>query len=121
MSFANFQQKYIISPLHDRKDFMKAWLQDNDKIPKKLKKGINIIYLSNSIYIIYANDNKKAVGILNLHKNAIEHIVVNDKYKGMGIATKLLKEAKKLGANDVISPISPEFANLSYKFIYNKL
>lgn len=102
MLYEEFTKAYTISPLHDRKDFIKAWLNDNENIPAKLKTGINIIPLKyGEIFIVYANKKRKAIGILSLYKNRVGHIVVSDEYSHKGIATTLLKEARKLGVTDV--------------------
>lgn len=121
MTFDEFKQKYKILDLPDRKDFMKAWLRDNEDIPSNLEPGINIVPLYNSTYIIYGNKKRKPVGILSIHKNGVEHIVVDDKYSGKGIATQLLIEARKLGATDIIPPISTEFSRLAYRFVIGEI
>ncbi len=52
-----------------------------------------------------------------MHKDAVEHIAVSDRYKGRGIATQLLEESRKYGVRRVIGAISPEASGVVHRFM----
>jgi len=103
-------------PLHERKDFMKAWLKDNEDIPSKVSPGINHIFVKNGELLVYGNERGSAVGVVSIYRNAIHHIAVLDKYQNKGIATQLLEESRKYGVRSIEEPISPEFAGIAHRF-----
>ncbi len=84
-------------PLQDRKDFIKAWLKDNEDIPDMVKPGFNYIEQRNGSLLVYGNQRGQAIGIISMRKDVVEHIAVSDRYKDRGIATQLLEESRKYG------------------------
>lgn len=104
-------------PLHQREDFMKAWLKDNEDIPNKVSPGINHIFVSNGELLVYGNERGNAVGVVSIYKKAIHHIAVLDNYQNKGIATQLVRESRKYGARDISGDVSPEFVGIAHKFL----
>lgn len=104
-------------PLPDRKDFIKAWLKDNEDIPDLVKPGFNYIEQRNGSLLVFGNQRGQAIGIISFRKDAVEHIAVSDRYKGRGIATQLLEESRKYGVRRVIGAISPEAAGVVHRFM----
>lgn len=102
--------------LPDRKDFIKAWLKDNEDIPDLVKPGFNYIEQRNGSLLVFGNQGGQAIGIISLHKDAVEHIAVSDRYKGKGIATQLLEESRKYGVRRITGAISPEVAGIVHRF-----
>ncbi len=103
-------------PLPDRKDFVKAWLKDNEEIPELVKPGFNYIEQRNGSLLVFGNQGGQAIGIISFRQDAVEHIAVSDRYKNKGIATQLLEESKKYGVLRVIGAISPEVAGIVHRF-----
>ena len=104
-------------PLPSRKDFIKAWLKDNEDIPDLVKPGFNYIEQRNGSLLVFGNQRGQAIGIISMHKDAVEHIAVSDRYKGKGIATQLLEESRKYGVRRIIGAISPEVAGIVHRFL----
>lgn len=103
-------------PLPDRKDFIKAWLKDNEDIPDLVKPGFNYIEQRNGSLLVFGNQRGHAIGIISMRKDAVEHIAVSDRYKDRGIATQLLEESRKYGVRRIIGAISPEVAGIVHRF-----
>ena len=103
-------------PLPDRKDFVKAWLKDNEEIPELVKPGFNYIEQRNGSLLVFGNQGGQAIGIISFRQDAVEHIAVSDRYKNKGIATQLLEESRKYGVRRVIGAISPEVAGIVHRF-----
>lgn len=108
--------KKTAEPLQDRKDFIKAWLRDNEGIPNLMKPGINYIPQRNYAMLVFGNQSGQAIGVISMYKDAVEHIAVSDRYKGRGIATQLLEESRKYGVRRVIGKVSPEASGIVHKF-----
>ena len=102
--------------LPSRKDFIKAWLKDNEDIPDLVKPGFNYIEQRNGSLLVFGNQRGQAIGIISMHKDAVEHIAVSDRYKGKGIATQLLEESRKYGVRRIIEAISPEVVGIVHRF-----
>ena len=103
--------------LPDRKDFLKAWMKDNEDIPNLVKPGFNYIEQRNGSLLVYGNQRGQAIGIISLRNDVVEHIAISDRYKGRGIATDLLEESRKYGVRRVIGQVSPEAAGIVHKFM----
>lgn len=103
-------------PLPDRKDYLKAWLKDNEDIPNLVKPGINYIPLRGYASLVYGNEKGQAVGVLTFAKDAVQHVAVSDRYKGRGIATQLLEESRNYGVRRVAGPVSFEAAGVVHRF-----
>lgn len=104
-------------PLPDRKDFIKAWLKDNENIPDLVRPGFNLIEQRNGSLLVFGNQRGQAIGIISFRKDAVEHIAVSDRYKGRGIATQLLEESRKYGVRRVTGQVSPEAAGIVHRFM----
>lgn len=102
--------------LPDRKDFIKAWLKDNEDIPDMVKPGFNYIEQRNGSLLVFGNQGGHAIGIISMRKDVVEHIAVSDRYKDRGIATQLLEESRKYGVRRIIGAISPEVAGIVHRF-----
>lgn len=109
--------KQTSKPLHQREDFMKAWLKDNEDIPNKISPGINHIFVSNGELLVYGNERGSAVGVVSIYRNEIHHIAVLDKYQNKGIATQLVRESRKYGVQGISGTVSPEFVGIAHKFL----
>ena len=103
--------------LPSRKDFIKAWLKDNEDIPDLVKPGFNYIEQRNGSLLVFGNKGGQAIGIISMRKDAVEHIAVSDRYKDRGIATQLLEESRKYGVRRIIGAISPEVAGVAHRFL----
>lgn len=103
-------------PLPDRKDFIKAWLKDNEEIPELVKPGFNYIEQRNGSLLVSGNQGGQAIGIISFRQDAVEHIAVSDRYKNKGIATQLLEESRKYGVRRITGAISPEVAGIAHRF-----
>lgn len=103
--------------LPDRKDFIKAWLKDNEDIPDMVKPGFNYIEQRNGSLLVFGNQRGHAIGIISFRKDAVEHIAVSDRYTGKGIATQLLEESRKYGVRRIIGAISPEVVGIAHRFM----
>lgn len=114
MSKAEFLKTAV--PLPDRKDFLKAWLKDNENIPNFVNPKINYIPMRGYASLVFGNEKGQAVGVVTFAKGAIQHIAVSDKYKNKGIATQLLEESRKYGVRSIAGPVSPEFASIAHRF-----
>lgn len=102
--------------LPDRKDFIKAWLKDNEDIPDLVKPGFNYIEQRNGSLLVFGNQGGHAIGIISMRKDVVEHIAVSDRYKDRGIATQLLEESRKYGVRRIIGAISPEVVRIVHRF-----
>ncbi len=115
MTKAEFAKTAV--PLPDRKDFIKAWLKDNEDIPDLVKPGFNYIEQRNGSLLVYGNQRGQAIGIISMRKDVVEHIAISDRYKNRGIATQLLEESRKYGVWRVIGAISPEASGVVHRFM----
>lgn len=115
MTKAEFAKTAV--PLPDRKDFIKAWLKDNEDIPDLVKPGFNYIEQRNGSLLVFGNQRGQAIGIISLRKDVVEHIAISDRYKGRGIATQLLEESRKYSVRRIIGAISPEAAGIAHRFM----
>jgi GNAT superfamily N-acetyltransferase len=102
--------------LPDRKDFVKAWLKDNEEIPELVKPGFNYIEQRNGSLLVFGNQSGQAIGIISFRQDAVEHIAVSDRYKNKGIATQLLEESRKYGVRRITGQVSPEVAGIVHRF-----
>jgi predicted GNAT family acetyltransferase/co-chaperonin GroES (HSP10) len=114
--------------LHDEKDFTKAWLRDNEDIPRDLKPNEtrSVSKPNNATLIVSADKNGKAVGVASVVRDGkgnayIEHIAVSPKARRQGIATSLIGEAKKqFGEVGFVGPYTPDAAGVVYDNLVKK-
>ncbi len=112
--------KEIAQPLFYPEDLEKNLIRENPIIKNShlIPSKINHICYKGYLYCIYVTTTGIPAGVIEIRDAKVYGICVLSEYRGKGIGTELLKDAKKY-ASEIYGPFVPEMVNKIWKFYHD--